>query len=294
MIIGVDLGNYGVKTSENIHFLSKVIESNGFYEENEVIFDGKRLVVGEGEFQTDYNKSRKENTLPLLYSALALSSKTEQYFQVVLGLPIQQYKSNKKEVIEFIEQNRCKEVIVNGTKRDIFITDIQIAPEGASAYYNLTKSTKEKIGKKQLVIVDIGGRTTDVCLFKDKQIKSYKTIGIGMLNVYNDIVTTVNELYTQNFNLEDGEEILTDGLFLDGEDKNVDFIKPILKLHFDGIFKELQLNFDINKGYVLLTGGGATVFKKAFSNRLKNLIVSSDNLFDNVKGFKKVGEQLWG
>ena len=60
MIIGVDLGNYGVKTSENIHFLSKVIESNGFYEENEVIFDGKRLVVGEGEFQTDYNKSRKE------------------------------------------------------------------------------------------------------------------------------------------------------------------------------------------------------------------------------------------
>ena len=136
--------------------------------------------------------------------------------------------------------------------------------------HQLTKATKEKIGKKQLVIVDIGGRTTDVCLFKDKQIKSYKTIGIGMLNVYNDIVTTVNELYTQNFNLEDGEEILTDGLFLDGEDKNVDFIKPIL------------------------TGGGATVFKKAFSNRLKNLIVSSDNLFDNVKGFKKVGEQLWG
>ena len=212
MIIGVDLGNYGVKTSENIHFLSKVIESNGFYEENEVIFDGKRLVVGEGEFQTDYNKSRKENTLALLYSALALSSKTEQYFQVVLGLPIQQYKSNKKEVIEYIEQNRCKEVILNGTKRDIFITDIQVAPEGASAYYNLTKATKEKIGKKQLVIVDIGGRTTDVCLFKDKQIKSYKTIGIGMLNVYNDIVTTVNELYTQNFNLEDGEEILTDFL----------------------------------------------------------------------------------
>ena len=27
MIIGVDLGNYAVKTSENLHFLSKVIDS---------------------------------------------------------------------------------------------------------------------------------------------------------------------------------------------------------------------------------------------------------------------------
>ena len=133
-----DLGNYAVKTSEEVHFLSKFIESNGFYG-NEIIYDGKAIVVGEGEFQTDYKKSMKENTLPLLYSALALSSKDEQCFQVVLGLPIQQYKNNKAELIKLIEENRAKTVEVNGKKRDIFITDITIAPEGASAYYNLSK-----------------------------------------------------------------------------------------------------------------------------------------------------------
>lgn len=292
MIIGVDLGNYAVKTSTGVHFLSKFIESNGFYG-NEIIYDGKAIVVGEGEFQTDYKKSMKENTLPLLYSALALSSKDEQCFQVVLGLPIQQYKNNKSELINLIEDNRAKTIEVNGKKRDIFITDVTIAPEGASAYYNLSKENKRSIGKKQLVIVDIGGRTTDVCLFKDKQIKQYKTIPGGMLNIYNNIVSTINEVYSQNFDLEDGEEVLREGLFLDGEDKDVSFIKTILKRQFDSIFKDLQLNFNVDKGYLLLTGGGASTFKKAFRKRLNNVIVSEDNVFDNVKGFVKVGEQLW-
>ena len=82
-------------------------------------------------------------------------------------------------------------------------------------------------------------------------------------------------------------------LFINGETRDRGFIKPILKLHFDSIFKELQLNFDISQGYVLLTGGGSNIFKKAFSNRLNNLIISSDSIFDNVKGFKKIGEKLW-
>ena len=292
MIIGIDLGNYAVKTSTGVHFLSKFIESNGFYG-NEIIYDGKAIVVGEGEFQTDYKKSMKENTLPLLYSALALSSKDEQCFQVVLGLPIQQYKNNKSELIKLVEENRAKTVEVNGKKREVFITDITIAPEGASAYYNLPKELKRKIGKKQLVVVDIGGRTTDVCLFKDKKIKQYTTIPGGMLNIYGNIVSNINEIYSQNFDLEDGEEVLRDGLFLDGEYKDISFVKSILKKQFDSIFKELQLNFNVDKGYLLLTGGGATTFKKPFNKRLNNVIVSEDNIFDNVKGFKRVGEQLW-
>lgn len=293
MIIGVDLGNYSVKTSKGINFLSKVNESNGLFDEKVVVFDNKKLLIGEGEFETDFNKSMKKNTLPLLYTALALSDDEEECFDVVLGLPIQQYKANKDEVIKYINDNNNKLIEVNGVAREIYINDVQVVPEGASAYYNLSYENKQLIGNKQLVIVDIGGRTTDVCLFKDKKIKNYKTIPDGMLNIYNDIVTVVNELYSQNFVLEDGEEVLKEGLFLDGEEKDLMFVKQILKKHFDTIFKELQLNFNVAKGYVLLTGGGAGVFKTAFKNRLKNLIVSEDNVFDNVKGFKKVGDSLW-
>lgn len=292
MIIGIDLGNYGVKTSEKVSFLSKVSDIESFTEENKIIYQGKEIYVGEGEFSTDWNKSMKETTLPLLFTALAKSSK-ENIFQVVLGLPIQQYKQNRENLKKLIEQNRSKALTIDTKIRDIIISDIEIAPEGASAYYNLSRENKQMIGNKQLIIVDIGGRTTDVCLFKDNKIQGFKTIPVGMLNVYADVVDEVNSLYTQNFKLEEGENVLKEGLFLDGEHKDISFIKPILQRHFNSIYKELQLSFELSKGYVLLTGGGSLIFKTAFKNRLNNLILSSEPLFDNAIGFKRVGEQLW-
>ncbi|MCY6372487.1 ParM/StbA family protein [Clostridium ganghwense] len=292
MLIGIDLGNYGVKTSERVSFLSKISDVENFTGENEVIYEGRKLYVGEGEFSTDWNKSMKGSTLPLLFTSLAKSSK-ENIFQVVLGLPIQQYKQNKEKFKELIEENRGKTLIIDGKSRDIIISNIEIAPEGASAYYNLSIENKKLIGNKPLTIVDIGGRTTDVCLFKDKKIKGFKTIPVGMLNIYTDIVTEVNSRFTESFKLEEGESILKDGLFLYGEQQNMSFIKPILQRHFNSIYKELQLNFEISKGYVLLTGGGSLTLRRAFQNRLKNLIVSNDPVYDNVIGFKKVGEQLW-
>ena len=91
MIIGVDLGNFGVNTSENDFFYSRISDISNFSEENKINYEGIDLYIGDGEFSTDLNKSQKENTLPLLFSALARSS-SENFFQVVLGLPIQQYK----------------------------------------------------------------------------------------------------------------------------------------------------------------------------------------------------------
>ncbi|KEH90636.1 ParM/StbA family protein [Clostridium botulinum] len=292
MIIGVDLGNYGVKTSSGISFLSKISDIESFTEENTVIYEGEKLYIGEGEFSTDWNKILKETTLPLLFTSLARSS-TENIFEVVLGLPIQQYKQNKIRLKDLIQENRGKTITIDGIERDIIISDIEIAPEGASAYYNLSSEERKLIGNKPLIIVDIGGRTTDVCLLKDKKIQGFKTISVGMLNIYSDIVDEVNNKYTESFRLEEGESILKEGLFLYGEKQDRSFIKPIIQRHFNSIYKELQLSFEVTKGYVFLTGGGSFVFRRAFKNRLKNLLISSDPLFDNVKGFKKVGEKLW-
>jgi plasmid segregation protein ParM len=292
MIIGVDLGNYGVKTSERLSFLSKISDMESFTEENKTIYEGRKLYVGAGEFSTDWDKSMKENTLPLLFTALARSSK-ENIFQVVLGLPIQQYKKNKDKLKEFIERDRGKTLQIGDNIRDIIISDIEIAPEGASAYYNLSTDNRKLISNKPLTIIDIGGRTTDVCLFQDKKIKVFKTIPVGMLNIYTDIVAEVNSRYTESFKLEDGESILKEGLFLYGEYKDINFVKPIVQRHFNSIYKELQLNFELSKGYVLLTGGGSLILKRPFQNRIKNLIISEDPIFDNVMGFKRVGEQLW-
>lgn len=288
MIIGLDLGNYAVKTSTKVNFLSKITQEENFISEDKIIYNGNAYFIGHGEFSTDWVKSRKENTLIMLYTAIYKSSE-ELINKVVIGLPIQQYKNSKEEIRELIISNRCGEV--NG--RHIIIDDVVVAPEGASVIYNIKGNLRTEIGKKQLVIVDIGGRTTDVTMFFNQKIQEVKTIPVGVLNIYQDIVNYINSKYNQSFLLEDGETVLEEGLFLDGEIKDISFITHILKKHFDSIYKELQLKFNLSKGYVYLTGGGSNIFEMAFKNRLNNVVLSKDPIYDNAIGFEKVGEQLW-
>ena len=224
----------------------------------------------------------------MLFTAIYKSS-NETVNQIVVGLPIQQYKNDKDKIKRLIENNRCANV--NG--KQIVISDVAVAPEGASAIYNMDSNLKESIGKKQLIIVDIGGRTTDITMFFNNKIQDIKTIPVGALNIYQDIVNYINTKYNQSFILEDGEIVLEDGLFLDGERKDISFITPILKKYFNSIYKELQLKFNLNKGFVYLTGGGSNIYKIAFKNRLNNVIMSKEPVFDNVIGFERVGEQLW-
>lgn len=288
MIIGVDLGNYAVKTSTKVNFLSKITQEENFLNEDKVTINGTDYYIGKGEFSTDWVKSKKKNTLLMLYAAL-YKSNCDTINQVVVGLPIQQYKNDRERLKELILSNRS--TIVNN--KHIMISDVEVAPEGASAIYNLSEDMKKEISKQQLIIIDIGGRTTDVTMFKNNKIQDFKTVPVGALNIYQDIVNYINTKYNQNFLLEDGETVIQDGLFLDGEYKDIKFITQILKRHFESIYKELQLKFNLSKGYIFLTGGESYVFETAFKNRLNNVILSKNAVYDNAMGFKNIGEELW-
>ena len=288
MILGVDLGSFSVKTSEKVTFLSKISEIDNFTGDNKIIYNDKILFIGEGEFNTDWNKSKKQNTLPLLFTAIYRST-SDNINKVVIGLPINMYKKNKDDLKQLILNNRCAKV--NG--RELVISDIEVAPEGAAAYYNLSPEQIKKIGSNQLIIINIGGRTTDISVFEGNKIIDIQTIPVGMLNVYQNIIDYINTKYTQSFKLEESQDIIINGLLLDGEQKDITFITPILKNCFNSIYKELQLKFNINKGFILLTGGGSISLQQAFKNRLKNIITSNNCIFDDALGFKKIGESLW-
>lgn len=287
MILGVDIGTHSVKTSTKVCFLSKYTQEESFSELNQLTINNKIYNLGEGEFSTEWDKSRKQNTLILLYAAIYKSTK-DCVNDIVLGLPIQQYKKNRDALIELVNNNKCAKV----NDRNIVISNVSVAPEGAGSYYSLSLDLRNKIGNKQLLIVDIGGRTTDIVLFEDKKILDVKTIPVGMLNIYQEVIDYINTSYTESFTLEDGETVLKEGLFLNGENKDVDFIKPILQRSFNSIYKELQLKYNTNKGYVYLTGGGGMALQVPFRKRLNNLIVT-ESIFDNAIGFEKVGKSLW-
>lgn len=288
MILGVDLGTYSVKTSEKISFLSKISEIETFDDKNKLVINEKTLYVGDGEFSTDWNKANKDNTIPLLLSAIYRSTE-DRVNKVVLGLPIKQYKRNRDSLKELIRENRYNNV----NDRDIVISDVEVLPEGAAVYYNIEYSILDTIGRQQLTIVCIGGRTTEVCQYKVGKIIGYDSMPVGMLNVYQDIVSYINKEYTKEFKLEEGQEILEESLTLDGKVIDTSFITAILKRYFNSIYKDLQLKFNIDKGYIYLTGGGSETFELAFKNRSRNIITSKECIFDNALGYEEFGRSLW-
>lgn len=68
------------------------------------------------------------------------------------------------------------------TKADLDVDDIVLKPL-ASAYSTLTRDEKEY----GAVLIDIGGGTTDIALFKDGYLKSVSVLGIGGAHLNNDI-----------------------------------------------------------------------------------------------------------
>ncbi|NFN94553.1 hypothetical protein FDB28_10735 [Clostridium botulinum] len=139
MILGVDIGTYSVKTSTKVTFFSKFTQEENFTEINKVNINGSSYNIGEGEFSTDWDKSRKGNTLTLLYSAIYKGTE-DNINQIVLGLPVQQYKKNKNNLIELVENNKCAKV----ENRNLIITDVAVAPEGASSYYSIDSSLRDR------------------------------------------------------------------------------------------------------------------------------------------------------
>ena len=92
MKIGIDIGNYQIKTSENIIFDSKVTTEKFFgTDADKLTLSNKTYYLGEGNIEIQARKFDKENFLPLLLGAICKSTDADA-IDLALGLPIIQFK----------------------------------------------------------------------------------------------------------------------------------------------------------------------------------------------------------
>ena len=295
--IGIDLGNCNLKTSKKI-IVPALITRGGNYLIStgfEINFNGELFIIGEGDYDTNLNKLSKENLLPMLCLAAGLSTK-EEFIRVVLGLPINQYRSNKNKMLEIIEENKILNFKLNGLDRCICIEEASIFPEGVATYYSLDIEKRKSLVDQDLIILDIGGRTTDIALLKagkKRSVAKSTSLDVGMINIYSDMINEINSLYTLGLNIEDAERILKNGLEVDGEKQDTSFIKNIVKNNIEKVFKELNINYPVRTSPLLVTGGGGKSFFKSLKKRYPTAQLVEDNLFSNAIGYKRVGDKLW-
>lgn len=293
MIIGVDAGYYATKTSEGIIFPSRISTQDSIYgESTKVKIDGKSYLVGEGNIEVELNKVNKELTRVCILSALAMSSSMME-FQVVTGLPIGLFKTQKEQLKEMLLQNRFVEIEYKGQKRPIMITNVEIFPQCLGAFYAYPYTELEH----DYIIIDFGGRTVDMCLLEvingKRKLTQYSTITEGTLSLYAKVIATVNSKYELTLNIEDGEKIIKKGLFIYGEKQDINFVKDIILEHLEKVLQELFLKYPVKTTKMLITGGGAYLFKSCFEKRVPGTTLIPNAQLANAIGFKKVGESLW-
>lgn len=302
-ILGIDFGNYNTKTSEGVKFESKISKDENLInhrkknDENLMIICGKSILVGEGEFQTEVNKLDKDMFKACVLKALALSTE-DKVTKVIIGLPSNQFNSkNKDRLKNELLTDKIYSFELAGKERTLIVEDLDFFPECAGAYHAITKEQKTQIQGRDLVLVNLGGGNTNIGYFKleakgRKLVKS-STVMSGVLHLYSDVINAINGEFSLNKTIEDGEKILTKNeLLVYGERQNLSFLRDIIEMHIDKIFKELNL-YPIRDSSVMFTGGAIKLYKKILMKKVPNCIFQNNYLFSNAQGFKKAGEYKW-
>lgn len=285
MKLGIDIGNYNVKTSEGILFKSCVANDleygNRF---DKLIYNDESYYLGTGKLEIEYRKFDKENYIPLLLGAICKSSNHVEN-DLGLGLPIKQYKSLKNELIDLLAGTEY-DVVFNEDKRKIKIMDVNVFPESVSGIIANYDKLIIQVGDRDIISVDIGGKTTDIALIRNKKVIKSSQVNVGTIDIYNCIKTSLEGKYFDvKINLDNVERYLEKGFIYKGEKQNIRFAIKSCNDLFKEIYTELNLNYPINEGAVVLQGGGCNLLGNVLNKKIKGLIIE-DNLFSNANGYK--------
>jgi len=287
MIIGIDVGNYGTKTSQMIHFQSKVSKTPNLLKETSIKYNGEKLHIGEGTWDTEYRKINKQYLKPLMLYSIALSTQ-DTCNKTVLGLPVSQYKQDKDALKQIITSQKTYDIEINNISRRIIIEDCEVYPEGVAAVVGTDY---------QGVVIDPGGRTTDCFYIEDnhgtKKVKNPISYPVGTLNLYSDFVKVLNAKYILELKTEDAHRIILNGLKIDGITVDISEGVQILKEFVERLIRDIRLEYGVRTNDVLITGGGCELLGRAIIKRLPQAKEMDNYYFANALGFKRIGDQIW-
>lgn len=287
MIQGIDIGNATTKVNGKVLFDSKVTMIEPMNCNNILTIDNKTYYLGEGEYDTTYRKVDKDNYIVFLYAALSQTSKSV-HNKIVLGLPLSQYKEDKEVLINRVLENKDKTVVFNDIKKHIVIDDVEVFPEA------LVTLQDDYNG----IIIDIGGRTTDIALIEycrgKRRILNPISLPDGTINLYSNFINSINRKFSLDLELKDAERILENGLMLDGKMIDISFALDNFKYFTEKVIGNIQLEYSLRTNKVSLTGGGAYIFENAFRKRLGNCVeVQRDSIGANSRNFYELGCEIW-
>ncbi|MCD3206754.1 ParM/StbA family protein [Clostridium botulinum C] len=296
-IIGVDNGNEMLETSEGVQFINKL--SVGTIDMNKddikVNYNGVNYTIGvdEGSANIGNNKHKKINYKVSLLTGIANSYNDVNIdCKVVVGLPVELYNNSehkeqvKSEILGWGRQT----IKVNNKEKKINILDVEVFPESGVVF-----SDRERFKNERTLVIDLGGSTVDISLWNGLRLEAQKTYKHGMVTLYEQIISIVNNQKNTNFKNSEAKYMINkDKYIINQEEQDITFIKPIIELYVNGLTSWINQSFEIEKvNSIQLIGGGAIMLEEHLKDEYGKAQLFENPGFANANTFKTIGDAIW-
>lgn len=255
-----------------------------------ISINGEDFAVGAGDRTVDIDKTDSKLTEVCVLTNLAMTGSDE--YNLVVGLPISQFKPQKEKFRKTILGYNNKLIIYRGEEMKIKINDALVFPQGIGALMSLNDF------RSDVILVDLGGLTVDLAYIEmvcgNPVLHKYDTWTEGIQKMYSKIIDQVNCKFNLTLPISFAEKILTNDLIIDGIVHSKDFLIPTIQEYLEPILIELQLNYPCKTTRIYLCGGSAIIFKDIFMKRFPNTVLMENSQFANAIGYHKVGIQKFG
>lgn len=292
IVYGIDNGYHYTKDSDKHIFKSAISRiDTSLKNENQITINGVTYYFGKGNTTTDMDKIDSEITKVCTLASLAMKGSGDYY--LVVGLPINQYHKKKDKFKQTIMDYNHSEIIYNDKRLDIRIIDVTVFAQGAGVLFNYP------IPDGEYIIMDVGSYTINVVLVElvDRipQIIKFDTWYNGILILYSNIISYINQRYETNLDIMEAEKILRHNrLNIYNSKENTKFLQQIKQDYLDDIFSKFKLRYSYITTPILLCGGGGSLLHEMIENELPNSILIPDPQFANAIGYYNFGLQKYG
>lgn len=282
----IDLGNSNIKVTdgikEEIYPSTYSKEAEKFPEKLRYIYMNDEYVFFEkGDYSLSYDKTKKDFVSAIAYAISKVVEEEICNVNLVLLLPIDQMK-NQNEYINNLENKDFQFTVRTDRVMEklISVNRVIVCPEGFSSWWSCTEEER----KKYILIVDIGGRTTNIIGMKSGESAILDTFEIGILNLFERLKNKSGKNYPLadvEYHINNGDIVLT-----------IKYMSEFLMEIIDQMYVK-RYYFD-NFDEVIFTGGGSKFLQKAINKLPSNCRLHENPLKSNIVGAMVLGKQVLG
>ena len=291
MKLAVDIGNRNICICYNDRgslkfdsFQSRFsTELQQDYSGSEVIeINNVKYCIEQGMYDFEFNKSNKQY-LPLLLCAIARSTKDEK-IELMISAPVEHVLGLRDELKNQLEGKSFK-FLYNNKPRKLAIERLGVIGEGFSTYFTLERHVRASI--RNLGILDIGGRTTNVVTFVNGKQHTSCSINKGILDVKNTMLKKEKECGKDY-------DIITIENLIENKRLKIDNISK--KQLIDDILNQMKIyKIDVELFNWFVTGGGSIDIGSVMLDEVFGNDCMVDNpLYSNVNGNYNFMVSKWG